>query len=384
MANIIKRAIIVGGGMGGLCTAIALCQIGVDVTVYEKVNGLGNVGAGLTLWANAIKALRQLGLAEAVLKHGAKIQSGEFRTWHGKTLASIQTGELEQLYGDPTIAIHRADLHHILLAALPEDMVRWGAACAGFEQAQEGVTVYFTNGQTDYADLLIGADGLHSVVRQQLFPQVALRYSGYSAWRGVVSTKDEVALGIAFETWGRGSRFGMVRINEQQVYWFATANVPAGQRQTASQGKDWLRQRFQGWHDPIESILAATPAEAILHNDIYDFKPIKRWSQGRVTLLGDAAHPTTPNMGQGACQAIESSVILARSLGQGKEVAASLRQYEAERMPRTAWITNQSWRIGRMGQLENSLVCALRDFMMSVTPASILKKQMGQAASYVV
>lgn len=227
-------------------------------------------------------------------------------------------------------------------------------------------------------------DGLHSVVRQQLFPQVALRYSGYSAWRGVLSTEDEVALGIAFETWGRGSRFGMVRINEQQVYWFATANVPAGQRQTATQGKDWLRQRFQGWHDPIESILAAMPAEAILHNDIYDFKPIKRWSQGRVTLLGDAAHPTTPNMGQGACQAIESSVVLARSLGQGNDVAASLRQYEAERMPRTAWITNQSWRIGRMGQLENSLVCALRDFMMSVTPASILKKQMGQAASYVV
>jgi 2-polyprenyl-6-methoxyphenol hydroxylase-like FAD-dependent oxidoreductase len=384
MVNPIKRAIIVGGGIGGLCAAIALRQIGVDVTVYEKVNELSDVGAGLTLWANAIKALRRLGLAEAVLKHGAKIQKGEFRTWRGKTLASIQTGELEQLYGDPTIAIHRADLHRILLAALPEDAVRWGAACTGFDQAQERVSVHFTNGQIDQADLLIGADGIHSVVRQQLFPHVTLRYSGYSAWRGVVSTEDEVALGVAFETWGRGSRFGMVRINQQQVYWFATANMPAGQRQTATQGKAWLQQRFRGWHHPVESLLAATSAEAILHNDIYDFKPIKQWSQGRVTLLGDAAHPTTPNMGQGACQAIESSVVLARSLGQGNEVAASLRQYEIERMPRTAWITNQSWRIGQMGQLENNLACALRDFVMSLTPASILKKQMGQAASYVV
>ena len=145
MANTVKRAIIVGGGIGGLCTAIALRQIGVDVTVYEKVNELANVGAGLTLWTNAIKALRQLGLAEVVLKHGAKLQVGEFRTWRGKTLASVQTGEVEQLYGDPTIAIHRADLHRILLAALPEAAVRWGAACAGFEQDHAGITIHFTN-----------------------------------------------------------------------------------------------------------------------------------------------------------------------------------------------------------------------------------------------
>lgn len=382
MASSIKRAIIIGGGIGGLCTAIGLRRIEVEAVVYERAEELSQVGAGLTLWANAIKALRNLGLADAVIEAGSKIERGEIRTATGQLLSLSEPGELERLFGEPTVAIHRADLHSILLSALPPDTVRLGAECTGFEQEEDGATVRFASGHTDRADLVVGADGIHSIVRRQLFPQVRLRYSGYTAWRGVVATRNEAALGVTSESWGCGSRFGIVRVDKERVYWFATANAPAGQSLTAAERKGFLRQRFMGWHNPVELLLESTPEGEILHNDIYDLKPIERWGKERVILLGDAAHPTTPNMGQGACMAIESSLVLARCLSQESNLAAALRRYEAERMQRTAWITDQSWKIGRIGQLENPLACKLRDFVMSVAPARAMRKVLEKAVGY--
>lgn len=384
MASAIKRAIIIGGGIGGLCTAIGLRQIGVEALVYEQAERLSPVGAGLTIWANAIKALRKLGVADAVIEAGSKIERGEARTASGRVLSQSEPGELERLYGAPTIAIHRADLHEILLKALPSESVHLGAKCTGFEQDEDSATVHFASGITDRAELIVGTDGIHSVVRGQLFPEAKLRYSGYAAWRGVVATKDQAALGVTRESYGRGSRFGFIRIDKEHVYWFATANTPAGQTQAAAERKSFLQQRFKGWHHPIELLIDSTPADNILQNDIYDLKPLKQWSKGRVVLLGDAAHPTTPNMGQGACMAIESSVVLARCLSQERDLAASLRRYEAERMPRTAWITEQSRRIGRIGQLENPLVCTVRDFVMKITPARVIRKTLEKAVGYEV
>jgi 2-polyprenyl-6-methoxyphenol hydroxylase-like FAD-dependent oxidoreductase len=244
------------------------------------------------------------------------------------------------------------------------------------------VSVRFADGHTDRSDLVVGADGIHSATRRQLFPEVRLRYSGYTAWRGVVTTRDEVALGVTSESWGCGSRFGIVRVDKERVYWFATANAPAGISLTAAERKSFLRQKFRGWHHPIELLLESTPAEEILHNDIYDLKPMKNWSKGRVVLLGDAAHPTTPNMGQGACMAIESSLVLTRSLLQEGDLPRALHLYETERMPRTAWITDQSWKIGQIGQLENPLACGVRDFLLRIAPARITRKTLEKAAGY--
>lgn len=381
-AHAIQRALVIGGGIGGLCAAIGLRQASIDAIVYEKAEAIGQVGAGLIIWANAIRALRTLGLAEAVIRAGSVVKRSELRTAAGRTLTRSSPEELERLYGEPTVAIHRADLHAILLAALPADAVRLGAVCVGFTQDAQGATARFAHGQTDRADLLIGADGIHSVVRRLLFPDVPLRYSGYAAWRGVVATRDEVALGITSESWGRGSRFGIVRVDADRVYWFATANAPAGQAQSIAERKRFLSRRFAGWHHPVELLIEATPAEAILHNDIHDLKPLACWRQGRVTLLGDAAHPTTPNMGQGACMAIESAVVLGRCLAQEQELDAALSRYEALRRPRTAWVTNQSWQIGRIGQLENRLACAVRNVAMSLVPPAVMLKQIEQAVSY--
>ncbi|HEX8749065.1 MAG TPA: FAD-dependent monooxygenase [Pyrinomonadaceae bacterium] len=382
MAVPIKRAIIIGGGIGGLCAAISLRRTGLDVEVYEQADELRAVGAGLTIWANAIKALRKLGLADKVIQAGAKIERGELLTSTGRVLSRTATGELEKRFGEPTVAIHRADLHEILMDALPPGTVHLNERCERFEEDEAGVSVAFAGGKTDRADLLIGADGINSVIRRQLFPEVKLRYSGYTTWRGVVETRDEAALGKTSETWGCGARFGIVRVDRERVYWFSTANVEAGRKLSPAENRSFLLSYFKGWHHPIEHLIESTAAERILHNDIYDIAPMKRWCRGPVALLGDSAHPTTPNMGQGACMAIESGLALARCLRQGDDLQESLRRYERERMPRTAWITDQSRKIGRIGQFRNRLLCTLRDAFIQLAPDSLTIKQIQRAVEH--
>jgi 2-polyprenyl-6-methoxyphenol hydroxylase-like FAD-dependent oxidoreductase len=229
---------------------------------------------------------------------------------------------------------------------------------------------------------LIGADGIHSVVRRQLFPEVRLRYSGYTTWRGVVETRDEAALGTTSETWGCGARFGIVRVDKERVYWFSTANVPAGRKLSPEESLGFLLENFKGWHHPVELLIESTPAEQILHNDIYDIAPMKSWWRGRTVLLGDAVHPTTPNMGQGACMAIESSLALARSLREQEGLAEALGRYEKERRSRTAWVTKQSRFIGRIGQFENPILCKMRDLFIGLSPDSLALRQIERAVSH--
>lgn len=370
-----KRVIVIGGGIGGLCTAIALRQAGFEPVVYEKTGAFDVAGAGLTLWANAIRVLRALGIDDSELE-GSRIQNGAIRSAEGETLTRLPSGEIERILGAPTIAIHRAALHEVLLSKLPKESIFLNAACTRFEQDEAGVTVCFADGHVDRADLLVGADGIHSTIRQKLFPEVRLRYAGYAAWRGVVSLDAGIKVNETSESWGRGLRFGIVPIGGRQIYWFAAGNQPKGIRTSPEERKSLMLEHFSKWHAPIAQILEATPAESILENDVYDFQPMSRWSQGRVTLLGDAAHATTPNMGQGACQAIESSLELARSLADCADVGMALQRYEAERHERTAWITNNSWMMGKVGQWENPVACAARTLVMRLTPASVMLKQL--------
>lgn len=376
------NVIIMGGGIGGLCTALALQQHGFSVKVYEKAKKFGEVGAGITLWSNAIKVARALGFADAILAAGSKVQQSQIRAKDGEALFNAGMGDMESKFGEPVVAIHRADLHEILVQALAPDTVVMNTQSVRFEQDDKGVTVHFDHGAPATASLLIGADGIHSTVRQQLFPAITLRYSGYTAWRGVVETENESALGLTSETWGRGARFGIVRIDRQRVYWFATHNQPAGEKVTPDERKATLQRIFKGWHTPIDHLLEATPAAAILQNDIFDVEPFTPWSKGRVALLGDAAHPTTPNMGQGACMAMESAYALARAMREESDHQAAFARYERERHERTAWITKTSWAIGRGGQIENALLIGLRNFVVKMTPAGALQKNLHQAAGY--
>ncbi|MBE0672571.1 MAG: FAD-dependent monooxygenase [Anaerolineales bacterium] len=376
------KVIIIGAGVGGLCTAIALQQYGFEVKVYEKVKKLGEVGAGLTLWSNALHVLRALGVADEVIAAGSKLQRSQIRANNGETLFDARTDEMETKYGEPVVAIHRADLHQILINALKPNTLKLDMNCAKFEQDDNKVTVHFENGEVDSADVLIGADGIHSVVRKQMFPEVQLRYSGYTAWRGVVETENEAALGLTSESWGRGARFGIVRVDKKRVYWFATRNQPIGEKATGEQKKSKLLGIFSKWHKPIDHLLDSTPAEIILQNDICDIAPFASWTKGRVTLLGDAAHSTTPNMGQGACMAMESAYVLARALNEESDYRSALKRYERERHERTAWITNTSWSIGKGGQVENPLLIGLRNFIVKITPAGAMQRNLHKATGY--
>jgi FAD-dependent urate hydroxylase len=377
-----SHIIIAGAGIGGLCAAIALQRSGFKVTVYEQAEKLSQVGAGLTLWENAIRVLRTLGLAEHVIEAGSILERFQLKTDTDETLYTIRPGGHKTGFNELSIAIHRADLHRILLDALAPGSLKLSKTCSGCSQKDEQVFVKFEDGETVSAELLIAADGIHSVIRAQIFPQVALRYSGYTAWRGVTECGDEVPADMASELWGRGLRFGIVRIDPRRVYWFAINNQPAGKRFSDDEEKAHLLRKFVGWPHPVVNLIDRTPADGILQNDIYDFAPLSRWTVNRITLLGDAAHATTPNMGQGACMAIESAYSLARSLSMKPDYSRAFVRYEKERHTRTARVTNQSRAFGMMGQLENGFLCGMRNWMMRLAPASIVRGQLRQTIGY--
>jgi FAD-dependent urate hydroxylase len=377
-----NHIVIVGAGIGGLCTAIALQRNGFQVTVYEQAEKLGQVGAGLTLWENAVRVLRALGLADQVVEAGSILEHFQLKTDRVETLYTIQPGGLKSGFNELSIAIHRADLHEILIDTLTPGSLKLNKACVGCRQNDEQVLVEFADGETVPADLLIAADGIHSTIRAQTFPRVALRYAGYTAWRGVVESSDEVILGMTSEIWGRGMRFGIVRIDSRRIYWFAIANQTAGERSSEDERKARLLRKFSNWAHPVKNLIEGTPSDMILQNDIYDFAPLPCWTMGRITLLGDAAHATTPNMGQGACMAIESAYSLARSLSMEQDHSKAFARYEKERHRRTAWITSQSHAFGIMGQLENELLCGIRNWMMRLTPRDMVKRQLRQTIGY--
>jgi 2-polyprenyl-6-methoxyphenol hydroxylase-like FAD-dependent oxidoreductase len=377
------RAIIIGAGIGGLTTAIALRRAGVEAVIFERADELREVGAGITLWANAIKALGKLGVADAVLAAGAPVAGGEFRSWRGEVLYGIPAGALEERYG-VSVGLHRADLQAALLSVLPDGAVRLGVPCEGFRQDAFGVTALFADGREERGDLLVGADGLNSAIRAQLFGEERPVYAGYTAWRGVVEAGDALLRGgPGFESWGRGERFGLLSIGRGYFYWFATANVSEGEEHAVGRKGEMLR-RFGRWHEPIPAVIRATEESAILRHDVYDREPVKRWGEGRVTLSGDAAHPMTPNLGQGACQAMEDAIVLARCLKEEDSVTAALQLYEGRRVDRTTFVVRRSRLVGRIGQLEHPLLCKLRDALTKATPPRVQLRQLDSIVGYEV
>lgn len=373
-----RKALIIGGGIGGLAAAIALKQIGLTVEIYERVTLLREVGAGLSLWANAVKALHYLGLGQAMRVLALPETAGGIRTATGDLLMSTTNTQLAAKFGELSVMVHRAELHDLLRHALGQELYL-GMECTAVTEEAQGVRVRFRNGAEALGDLVIGADGLHSQVRAGLHGQQPPRYAGYTAWRGVVSfAHSRLQPG---ETWGRGARFGQVPMQGDRVYWFAAYNTPAGQHSPDGEKAELLRI-YGDWHDPIRSLIEATPETAILRNDIHDRPPLTQWGGGRVTLLGDAAHPMTPNLGQGACQALEDAVVLAKQLQATADIPTALRAYEAARIPRTTMIVEQSRRVGAVGQWANPLAVAVRNLLVKHLLARFQYQQLAPLVGY--
>ena len=312
----------VGAGIGGLTAAIALRRAGLPVEVYERAPELLEVGAGLTLQPNALLALRAIGLEDAVRLAGHAQAAGRLLRSDGRVLAELPVQDVYRAVGAIAVGIHRGTLQSLLLDALVPVTPRCGRAAVRYEEESDRVTVHFAEGGSATGALLLGADGLRSAVRAQLLADGEPVYRGYTAWRGV-APPGAALLAAGAESWGCGRRFGMVPIDGGRAYWYAAVNAPPGGTETS---RAVLRGLFAGWHAPVHTLVEATPEEAILRGDVFDRPPSSFWGRGRVTLLGDAAHPMTPNLGQGACQAIEDAVVLARCLAERCD-AGALRRY---------------------------------------------------------
>ncbi|MFI6047293.1 FAD-dependent monooxygenase [Nocardia sp. NPDC051321] len=352
-----SKAVIVGGGIGGLATAIGLIRGGWEVEVLERAARIAEVGAGISLWSNALRALDALGVGDQVRARAIEDGAAGIRDSKGRWISRVDTETIRARFGSP-IVMHRADLLDILHAALPEEALRTGVSVR--EARTDGTVIH--SGGTSMGDLVVGADGVRSVVRRAICGDITPRYRGYSAWRVVVSPAQPITeLG---ESWGRGERFGFVPLSDGRVYCFAVANMPEG---TPGGGLAELRRRFGTWHDPIPSLLASAEESAVLKHDLYDLPALKTYVAERIALIGDAAHAMTPNLGQGACQALEDAVILARVATEDPD----LTRYDQERRPRTQMLVTRSRRIGTIAQLSSPPVVALRNAALRLIPASV-------------
>jgi 2-polyprenyl-6-methoxyphenol hydroxylase-like FAD-dependent oxidoreductase len=319
-----------------------------------------------------MRALDRLGIRGAVSARGAAATRSAILTWEGRELTRVPPDLLEG-----TIALHRADLQTELAAAVGE--VRLGVEVTAVEQGDDGVLATGADGREERGDLLIGADGLSSVVRHAI-ADVEPRYAGYTAWRGVSPVPVEP--GRLTESWGVGERFGLVDIGRGRTYWFATKNAPEGESDEPQGRKAEIVRRFSAWHEPIAAIVEAADETAILRNDVFDLEPLPRWSNGRVVLVGDAAHATTPGVGQGAAQAIEDAVVLADRLARRGELGAALAEYEAIRRPRAEAVLKLSRRVDMAAQLASPLGWRLRNALVRRMPERAQRGQLEPLVRY--
>lgn len=351
------RVAIAGAGIGGLAAAVALRRVGVETTVVERAAEIREIGAGLSLWPNAMNALRELGVDETVRAAGSIVERVVSQTPDGRPIAVTDIAAISKLAGAPCVCVHRGALQRILLEELPPSAIRTGARCVGFEES----ALLLESGKRIEADAVIGADGILSAVRAQLHGNENPRYAGYTCWRGIYRGAGIMPERIALLVAGGGSQFGVWPCGPGQFYWFLTKNAAQGERRLQA------AEVVGGWTASIRAIVEGTPDDAIIRNDITDRPPLRQWGVGRVTLLGDAAHATTPNLGQGACQAIEDAVVLAVCLRGKNSVDSALREYERLRIPRTSAIVRDSWQGGRMLQLDRPALEAVRNWFMGST-----------------
>ncbi|MDP9861374.1 MULTISPECIES: FAD-dependent monooxygenase [Streptosporangium] len=369
-----RTAVIVGGGIGGLAAAVALCRRGWRVEVCEQAAQFTEIGAGLSLWPNALRALAVLGLADRVRELGAVEAGGGVRDRAGRWLARTDNVELEQRFGWPLVVVHRADLVRVLVEALPRKTLRPATTITGVHDEGDAVVVEHHHGSLR-AEVAVGADGLHSTVRRLGRPDARPpRYAGYTAWR-MITSRLPAPLTDGASNWGRGERFGYTSMPGNRAYCFATATVPAG---GVSPDGEWaeLHRRFGRWAGPIPTLLAAVAEDDVLRHDIYDLPPLSGYVSGRVALLGDAAHAMTPNLGQGACQALEDAVVLASCLDRAPDIASGLAGYDRRRRSRTQDVVRRSARLGAVGQWSWPPAVKARDLAARLTPNSATLRSM--------
>jgi len=369
----LNRILITGGGIGGLAMAAALRKVGLPAEIFEQSPSLGEVGAGVGLWSNALASLDQLGAGDAIRGSGVPIRLMAGANQRGDTISRVDLDELgPEFAAAACFVVPRPKLLSALSACVPEHLVHTSARVASVTQDETSVTLELADGRREVGDLLIGADGLHSVIRTSVVPRDSLRYSGQTCFRGIAP----VALAgpyVLREIQGPGRRGSVCAIDEHSVYWWAAHNSPPNQLVSQGERQAHLLERYGDFPFGLPEAIAATSAGAILQHDLFDRAPVNQYAAGRVALIGDAAHPTTPNLGQGANMAIDDALSLARALRDEATLVAALARYQRERLPRTRAIVERSWSFGRLCRWDSSLGVRLRETLMRMTPQRVLR-----------
>jgi 2-polyprenyl-6-methoxyphenol hydroxylase-like FAD-dependent oxidoreductase len=373
------KVIIIGGGIGGLSVAIALKQRGIDYEVYEAAAELKEIGAGIWVPPNAMNVFERLGIGGKIKSAGTLMEEIAVGNHRGEIYQTIRAGDVIRRYGNATTTIHRGRLQRLLFEELDPGKMHLGKQFTRLVDGGEKVEAFFKDGSSSAGDVLLGADGLRSAVRRQIFGEVPLRYAGQTCWRSATNFRlpGEIAHRM-IEMWGpgQGLRFAYSQMSETQVYFYATLRTEAGGEDTKGAIKESLKKQYACFGPLVGEILDSAEEQAIIRTDLFDFKPVKCWVKGRVALLGDAAHATTPNLGQGGAQAIEDGYVLGLCLSENRPIEQALARYEAIRREIAVHVVNTSWSYGKMTNWENGLLIWLRSFLMRNMPASFGERQL--------
>jgi 2-polyprenyl-6-methoxyphenol hydroxylase-like FAD-dependent oxidoreductase len=358
-----RHAVIVGAGIGGLAAAIALRRRGWEITVLERAEAVREVGAGISLWPNAIRALDLLGVGDQVREFSTVDGAGGFRDQRGRWLFR---SDLRTRYGE-TLMLRRPILLDILRSALPAEAITLNTTVTGVERSGERLTIAY-DGVRRPVDLLVGADGLRSTVRACLWPHARPPvYAGYTTWRLIAPPLDLDS--DVSESWGRGERVGLFRLADGAIYAYLIANAPQGTRYADDRAE--LQRRFGHWHDPIPQLLDSLDGTEILRHDIYRLPALRSYVNGRAVLIGDAAHAMTPDLGQGGATALEDAVELADALN--GDITQGLRTYDHRRRSRTQTIARQSATFGTYAQASGPLTVPLRNLTTRLLPQPLFR-----------
>lgn len=311
------KAIIIGAGIGGMCTAIALKRCGIDSEVFEAVKEIRPVGAAISIWPNGVKCLNYLGMREALRAIGGPMHYMAYKDYQtAETLTHFSLDPLVQESGERPYPVARAELQAMLLDRWGRENVQFGKRVSRVEQKSDGVTAFFDDGSEAHGDLLIACDGTHSTVRRDVLGYTTeRRYAGYVNWNGLVEIDESLAPGNQWTTFvGEGKRVSLMPVANHRFYFFFDVPLPKGLPEDRSTLRADLSRYFAGWAEPVQQLIARINPETTNRVEIHDIEPFSQLVKGRVALLGDAAHSTTPDIGQGGCAAMEDAVVLAMAL----------------------------------------------------------------------
>jgi 2-polyprenyl-6-methoxyphenol hydroxylase-like FAD-dependent oxidoreductase len=371
------RIDVVGAGIAGLATAVALQRRGHDVTVIEERTDTTS-GAGISIWPNALAALDELGLGEAVRRAGGRVTAGALRWRDGTWLRRPSTERITKALGEPLVVVRRSALTEILSTALADGTIHYGVAATELVPGPIGERIRLSDSSVREVDGVIGADGVRSMVARSLNGPLKQRYVGYTAWRGVA--RHRIDPEFAGETMGAGTEFGHVPLGGDHTYWFATERTAEGE--TAPTGElAYLQAKFASWAEPIPALLAATDPADLLRNDLYDRDQARQWSRGPVLLVGDAAHPMRPHLGQGGCQGLEDAAILGAFLDRSDDLATAFARFAAFRRPRVTGMARESKLLGRVVNLRPPFLSAAASRASALVPEAVVTRHLAAVAA---